>query len=58
MQKSRLEWERVGVVKLPLRVNLLHGFASEKTYGKRAIHIINHKIQQPIPIPSTKAFYK
>lgn len=52
MQKSRSEWERglevgVGALKLPLRVNLLHGFASEKTYGKGTIHIMNHKIHQP-----------
>lgn len=50
MQKSRSEWESgvgVGALKLPLRVNLLHGFASERTYGNGTIHIMNHKIHQP-----------
>lgn len=50
MQKSTSKWERgvgAGALKLPLRVNLLYGFASERTYGKGTIHIMNHKIHQP-----------
>lgn len=37
----------VEALKRPLRVNLLHGFASEKTYRKGTIHIMNHKIHHP-----------
>lgn len=52
MQKSRSEWEKgVGVgmraLRVPLRANLLHGFASVKIDQKGTLHIMNHEIHQP-----------
>lgn len=34
-------------LKVPLRANLLHGFASVKIYQKGPLHIMNRKIHQP-----------